>query len=555
MISRLIAITAIAVCLTMLWCSGNSSTAGGTGEETTNGIVATVCLPGGAPAAGATVRLRGADFVSPLPSTAKARGIVGADGRTDDRGRFFFADVEPGAYAVEVGDGASAVLFACTVGSADTLDLGTDTLRPLATIRGSVDSLTADAYVRVRGLDRLARVDSAGRFAFTDIPAGTFGLELAGQGEVTLCRIANVRATPGSTTAVEANAGWRYTRRLYINTALSGAGVFQDVESFPLLVRLDATNFDFAQAQSAGQDLRFAKDDGSPLAYEIERWDSVMGIAEVWVRVDTVYGGNSSQFVQMRWGNAAASSQSDPAAVFDTANGFSGVWHLSQEAPDTGAVDLYRDATANRFHGSDNIFSTLREGVIGFGHGFDSTRGDFVNLGANRDFVGGASAVTMEGWVKLRAGVSAGGTVIAHSVSAAVNPDASHAYLLAHTRIRVGGRCLEGDPEQAITTDTVLTVATWHHVSGIIDYGRDSLYLMVNGEIVMAGATGFTMPALPSGSSTSSAIGSGEYPYADFFDGSLDEVRTHRVRRSVAWTKLSFETQKPGTAVVEHTVY
>ena len=85
-------------------------------------------------------------------------------------------------------------------------------------------------------------------------------------------------------------------------------------------MRLDKTNFDFSAVNKAGSPLGFNKPDGSPLPFEIERWDSGGGQAEIWVLVDTVFGSDSAQFITMNWDLAGAALRSNGAAVFDTAN-------------------------------------------------------------------------------------------------------------------------------------------------------------------------------------------------------------------------------------------
>ena len=47
----------------------------------------------------------------------------------------------------------------------------------------------------------------------------------------------------------------------------------------------------------------------------------------------------------MYWGNPGATPISNSAAVFDTANGFAGVWHLGENG------DSIYDATGNAFNG------------------------------------------------------------------------------------------------------------------------------------------------------------------------------------------------------------
>ncbi|HLV31689.1 MAG TPA: DUF2341 domain-containing protein [Chitinispirillaceae bacterium] len=70
----------------------------------------------------------------------------------------------------------------------------------------------------------------------------------------------------------------------------SGADVNEIGTDFPFVVRLNANNFDFSQAQANGRDIRFVLNDSVPLVHEIERWNVSAGRGEIWVRVDTIYG-------------------------------------------------------------------------------------------------------------------------------------------------------------------------------------------------------------------------------------------------------------------------
>ena len=64
--------------------------------------------------------------------------IYSASVKTDARGRFEIDGIEPGAYDIEVSDPSAgsgqgyAILLSCSVAKSDTMNLGTDTLRPYA---------------------------------------------------------------------------------------------------------------------------------------------------------------------------------------------------------------------------------------------------------------------------------------------------------------------------------------------------------------------------------------------------------------------------------------
>ena len=138
--------------------------------------------------------------------------------------------------------------------------------------------------------------------------------------------------------------------------------------NFPLLVRLDSTNFDFTQAIDSS-DVRFARADGTHLLYQKERWDSTNKVAELWVLVDTVRSGQSSQYITMYWGKNGVFSKSNPNRVFDTANGFAGVWHL--------ANSNFNDATPNN-NTAANTGTTDTSAVIATGRKFVGTDPDYL---------------------------------------------------------------------------------------------------------------------------------------------------------------------------------
>jgi len=166
---------------------------------------------------------------------------------------------------------------------------------------------------------------------------------------------------------------WHYYRAVTLNTTSSGASVSDSVTNFPVLIRLNAGNFNFSQAKSDGSDIRFSKSGGAHLPYEIERWDQANQVAEIWVRLDMVYGNNSDQSIIMYWGNGSAVDRSDGAAVFNTNDGFAAVWHLGEDG-NTGAGG-YRDATSNTLHGTgyNLTASSDVEGMIGKAQDFNGS--------------------------------------------------------------------------------------------------------------------------------------------------------------------------------------
>ena len=170
---------------------------------------------------------------------------------------------------------------------------------------------------------------------------------------------------------------WNYYKPVYLNTTSGGADVSTNVEEFPVLVRLTSSDFDFSEAQGNGEDIRFAKEgDGTHLSYEIEEWDSSGGSAVIWVLADSVHGDDSTE-IQMYWGMATAGDSSDGEAVFDTANGFAGVYHF---AP----ADTFADATANSNDGTNvGTSADATTTIIGTSRKILASESDMVQITCN----------------------------------------------------------------------------------------------------------------------------------------------------------------------------
>jgi biopolymer transport protein ExbB len=186
----------------------------------------------------------------------------------------------------------------------------------------------------------------------------------------------------------------------------------ESVKDFPVLVRLRAADIDFTTARDDGGDIRFAKDDGTRLPFEIERWDSAANEAEVWVNIDTIRGNDSTQFITLYWGNTEAAGESNGRAVFDTGAGFAGVWHLGESG------EILQDATINGFNGSRSGDQVQREGVIGYGQYLDGT-GDFTEMGDVCD--PGEANFSVCLWVK-RARTDVRSTIISKSTGGSASP-------------------------------------------------------------------------------------------------------------------------------------
>jgi hypothetical protein len=363
--------------------------------------------------------------------------------------------------------------------------------------------------------------------------------------------------------AQENYAQWLKFKNITVNTKASGANVTASVAKFPVLVRLDSTNAAdvFTGAQAGGADLRFTNLAGTVRrAHQIETWDAAGKTATIWVLADTVKGNDSTASLRLYWGKAGAADSSNGAAVFDTANGFQGVWHLGEA---TGATA--NDATVNKFHGTpgntgtftDNSMPFDTAGVIGRGKSLrmsggtsgayfvmDGTApGSVTTAGAgNVTSFAEAGPYTLSLWVRVYNNTTSGMIITkgdGYYQLAKRNGGASWEFIHSNgtrpggTRIDIGAG----------------NVGVWKHVAGVRNAtGNTGATIYVDG----AAAT-YTSTTETATLNQTFPLTVGRDPGSTatrYLTGAIDEVTVATRERSADWLKLTFETQKPAASAV-----
>ena len=305
---------------------------------------------------------------------------------------------------------------------------------------------------------------------------------------------------------------------------------------FPVLVRLNSANFRFDKAKNGGSDIRFTKSNNTPLAYEIARWDSAGSLAEVWVLIDTVYGNDSTHYVLMRWGNSLASSLSDAAAVFDTSEGFQGVWHME------AGSQTARDATKNHFNGISGgaVAPDSTPGTIGSARRFDGSS-QFYNIPGsasgrlNFTFNG---PYTISAWVFVDNPAPSMYTLVSKGISQySVFIDSALSWNFGFTNATMYQKVT--GPKAAFNT--------WKYITCIRNGAYE--YFYENGTQVSTSGLNYPMP-LPYSTAQNVTIGKDPALGAGFFSGIIDEVSIANVARSADWIRLSYRNQKNPDALL-----
>ena len=525
---------------------------GGTDFPNTKAVVGSLFSSDGAASPRTLVRLAPRAF-NPAVDIQSAPFPVDT---TDFEGTYRFSLVDTGEYtitAVQLDKRTRAIICGVHVVN-DTVRIAPDTLRWPGTITvtlpASVDAI--NGYFFVPGTTIDASLNSNDGFVTLDsVPAGVIpsvNYGAAGSSTMRVIRY-DIPVSPGSATEV-LYPEWDHAKRIILNTTASGADMKGNVTCFPALIRLTHDNFDFSQAQRGGGDIRFTKTDNTPIPYEIEGWDPVTEHAEVWVRIDTVYGNNGTQFIVMYWGASASSATavSNGSAVFDTAaskGGFQGVWHMGQ-----AGNTLAKDATINGYDGTP-FNMTAASAVPGM-------------IGAAQEFDGASSYIQMSNSSSGKLNFPENGF---YSVSAWVNCNTSdftqfvagkgHEQYYLKFNLSIGWEFVEWKDNSGpqITSSSLPEIKTWKYLVGVRNGTSQKLY--VDGTCI--DSTIYDFPdTVPRNSQSDFSIGAYlAYVLTTevnegycFFNGKIDEVRVSNIILSADWIKLCYMNQKTPDALI-----
>lgn len=328
------------------------------------------------------------------------------------------------------------------------------------------------------------------------------------------------------------NDDWTYRKPITIDTTPKGASMTPATGRVPLLVRLHSGNFQFDGVAKNGADLRFIAADGkTPLNYEVETFDPVMGVGQVWV--DTAdLPSNGQQTIWMYYGNGKAPVQSSGAATFDA--DYTLVYHF-----DEAAGSPPKDATAYANNAQKGVVRTVDGGIVGRAARFDGTASVEVPASTSLNVTDGGN-FTFSSWIKLDAVPTAPTAIY-------VRRQEGRAFIIA---LADGAPYVEVDGEQSLRTPAgeALKPGQWTHLAVTGEAGHVHLY--VNGRSY--GEVAASIPALSSiatlGGDTATASGA---PLANL-TGEIDELRLSRVARPAALIAMDAASQGAESRLLQY---
>lgn len=543
-------LTTLLTVVMLVRCSNPASMAEGGGTRGGNPVVTgKLFSPSGCAAPHVQVLLLNATYD---PHIRDAQQPMYTD-TTNALGEYSFELADTGCYTIEAlnsNDGTRSIRFNIKPRADTTIELPTDTLHQPGSINiivpGGTD--TGAGYVFIPGSAFSSSFNgNRDTIRIDSVPTGILP-------ELTYVVLASdkrsiigtdVPVISGETTLV-VHTQLTNSQTITLNTTPTGAAIGEDVPSFPVLIRLTKSNFDFTTTDKTGSTLMFTGRGNTRLPFAVERWDSVAQKAEVWVTVDTVYGNNAEQSIMLFWGNNGSISAETGKSVFDTANSYQGVWHLG-DAP----IAPFVDATDNHFNGTANDTTRPQQttGIIGNCNQFD----------------GNNDCITMQNTATGKLDFAENDTYTVYAwVSVDTFDNASHCILskgyeqyylrstYISTTLPAGEPLWEfvefGETSKWQATNIPAVSGTWSLVVAVRDGSKQRLYC--NG--VAADSTVDSWFNVVSRSTANNfMLGRFAQPVTVpvnegycHFKGKIDEVRILNAAKNAAWIRLCYMNQR-----------
>ena len=315
--------------------------------------------------------------------------------------------------------------------------------------------------------------------------------------------------------ALHAEDAWwnkAWTQRQAITIDGAAAGIPEATGPSALLIRLHDGNFQFANAAENGTDLRFVAADGKTLLpHQIEKWDSLLNEAFVWVKVPEVKPDSKASIYVYYGGGDSTVPAPDKTKTYDEESSL--VYHFSEATP--------TDSTANANNAT--VAGTLSEGsLIG--------RGLRLPAPAPISIPGSPSLGWTQGqdfsadlWIKP-ASLQPNAVVLSRD-SFKLVLDQGVPF------VEIGG--------QRSNAGAPVTAGTWSHLAVISKGG--AIQLLLNGKSFSQLAA--VLPA------SSAPINIGHAEGSEALIGEIDELRISKAARSASYIQLSATTQGTTDAV------
>jgi biopolymer transport protein ExbB len=344
------------------------------------------------------------------------------------------------------------------------------------------------------------------------------------------------------------NDQWTLRKKITIDTGPSGAGISDAIGATPVLVRLHVGNFRFGAAKEDGGDLRFvAADDKTPLKHHVEKYDSLLGEALVWVGVPDLKPGAKND-VWLYYGNQKAPTAVDAKGTYDPDTLL--VYHFNDRSTPAQDVTAWANIAHNAVPGADGA-------IIGQGARLDGQTA-LTLPGSPSLVVAENGELTWSLWVKMTA--LQPGAVLFSRTEGANGVTVGLDNGVAFVEVTNGGNT------QRSAGGAAIAAGTWHQIAFAAKGAQIILYVDGNQAATLAAGLPTMTGVAQLGRAASAAAPAADAaaPAADAaqaapaavappsaavgFAGDVDEFQIAKVARPAGFIKLGAIGQGPDQA-------
>ncbi|WP_027534660.1 DUF2341 domain-containing protein [Bradyrhizobium sp. WSM3983] len=343
------------------------------------------------------------------------------------------------------------------------------------------------------------------------------------------------------------NDQWTLRKKITIDTGPSGAGISDAIGATPVLVRLHVGNFRFGAAKEDGGDLRFvAADDKTPLKHHIEKYDSLLGEALVWVGVPDLKPGAKND-IWLYYGNQKTPAAVDAKGTYDPDTLL--VYHFNDRSTPAQDVTAWANIAQNAVPSADGA-------IIGQGARLDGQTA-LMLPGSPSLVVAENGELTWSLWIKMTA-PQPGAVLFSRSEGTnglTVALDNGVAYV----------EVANGGSAQRSVGGAAITAGTWHQIAFTAKGAQITLYVDGNQVATLAAGlptmTGVAQLGRAASAAAPAPAGDAAAPAADAapaaaaptgaaagFAGDIDEFQIAKVARPAGFIKLGAIGQGPDQA-------
>ncbi len=325
---------------------------------------------------------------------------------------------------------------------------------------------------------------------------------------------ASILAPMRSAHAAEKNwwdAKWTIRKEITIDTSGKGVAIAEPIGTSAVLVRLHEGVFSFMSSKEDGSDLRFVADDHKTvLKHHVEKWDSLLNEAYVWVQVPDLKPAAATTF-WLYYGNTEAPAPEAAKETYDENTTL--VYHFTDSGKDSSSTGANAEGAPAPAAGS----------LIGAGLRVFGQAPIKVPSPPLPEFAPGAP-LTVSAWVKPSA-LQPNAVIFSRR-------DGANAFILG---LNNGIPFVEVNKQRS-SDGAPIAAGGWHHIAAVADAGTITVY--VDGKSY--GAVTAAMPSIKSAveidkDSTATDLAG--------FTGEIDELQIAKTARPAGFIRFASVNQ------------